>query len=69
MVLEVEQIEESPLGSVKDIEKVADIPNGVSDGLPSLSDDISATINSIADLLNLVKWKAKKYIPKERFNE
>ena len=58
VVLEVEEIEESPLGSVKDTNQKDSFlnPNGLSN-------------ISIADLLKLVKGKAKKYIPKERFNE
>ncbi len=58
VVLEVEKIQESPLGSVKDTNQKDSFlnPNELS------------TI-SIADLLKLVKGKAKKYIPKERFNE
>ena len=53
VVLEVEEIEKSPIGSVKDANQNDSFldPNGLS------------TI-SIADLLNLVKGDAEKYIPK-----
>ncbi len=49
---------------LKDIKKVADLPDGVSEGIPSLSDDRSATINSIADLFALVKQYDKEFSPK-----
>ena len=48
---------------LKDIEKVADIPNGVSEGGASLSDDISATTISISELFNLVKQYDKNFNP------
>jgi len=40
---------------LKDIQKVADLPDGASDGFPSLSDDKSATDYSVSDLFALVK--------------
>jgi hypothetical protein len=53
VVLEVEEIEKSPTGSVKDMDQIDPFldPDGLSD-------------ISIADLLNLVKGGAEKYIPK-----
>ncbi len=50
---------------LKDIQKVADLPDGVSEGKPSLSDDKSATIDSIADLHELVKTYDKDFSPKD----
>ena len=72
VVLEVEEIEKSPLGSVKDIDQ-NDLfldPNGLSDasgrvgGEDPRAQATSDSTISIADLLNLVKGDAEKYIPK-----
>lgn len=49
---------------LKDIQKVADLPNGVSEGNLSLSDDKSATTYSISDLHSLVKMYDKEFSPK-----
>ncbi len=49
---------------LKDIQKVADLPNGVSESKPSLSDDKSATTYSISDLFEFVKQFDKDFKPK-----
>ena len=57
MVLEVEEIEESSVGSAKDFD--------LND--PSLDPKELSNI-SIADLLNLVKGDAKNYVPEHTKN-
>ena len=53
VVLEVEEIEKSPSGSAKDMDRID----------PFLSPEELSTIK-VADLINLVKGDAKKYLPK-----
>ena len=49
---------------LKDIKKVAVLDNGVSGGKPPLSDASTATINTVADLVDFVKKYDPDYSPK-----
>ncbi len=49
---------------LKDIKKIAELPDGVLEGNPSLSDDNSATTYSVSDLYDFVKQYDKDFHPK-----